>query len=100
MSIFDRDFSKIVPSAFLNGSLVQAVNVLEAAIKEIELRKADIKPDIDSVAIWRRCENVLRKLKDEAAIYVDNTGSDYHMGRCEALGDALDAIAVSSYAAE
>lgn len=48
-------------------------------------------------SIWRRCENVLQKLKNEAAIDVDNIGSDYHMGRCEALGDALDAITAESY---
>jgi hypothetical protein len=41
MSIYDRDFSKIVPSAFMDGSLAQAVNVLEAALKEIKLLKEE-----------------------------------------------------------
>ena len=59
--------------------------------------KPDNKADLGTKTIWRRCENVLQKLKNEAAIDVDNIGSDYHMGRCEALGDALDAITAENY---
>jgi hypothetical protein len=46
MSILDRDFSKIVPSAFMTGSLAQAVNVLEAALEEIKLLKKE-KEDLE-----------------------------------------------------
>ena len=41
MSIYDRDFSKIDPSAFMSGSLEQAVNVLESALKEIATLKLE-----------------------------------------------------------